>query len=478
MNNGYKLSFPVKLAYWFGQLAEGLKNSAFSILLLFYFNQVLGVSASLCGLALFIATAIDAVTDPMMGTISDNWRSKTLGRRHPFMFASAAPLAICLYLLFVPMVEGEWSLFVWLTVFAVLTRISMTFYHVPHLALGAELTRDFDERTSIVAFRMVFGVMGWMIVAIGFGVFFAATDEYPNGQLDPTNYPPFLLLLSIGIFISIIVTSWGTMPIIPHLPQPKTDKSQPLTQVFEDLLLAFQNRSFRWLVISFMATSVPVGIGGAFGLYVTTFYWELTPSQVPMVLMAGFVSTLLGYVLAPTIGRRFDKRPVLIWGVGIWALATLMPFLLRFTGIFPVPGSLSSLVVLVIFALIAGIGISQLVVAISSMMADIADEHDLNSGRRNEGVFFGAFAFCNKAAVGLGAGVGGVLLDFISWPTGENIKTAADIPPEVLTNLALLAGPLVASAFVPFYFCIQHYDIDRERHGEIRLALAARDSPV
>jgi Na+/melibiose symporter-like transporter len=80
--------------------------------------------------------------------------------------------------------------------------------------------------------------------------------------------------------------------------------------------------------------------------------------------------------------------------------------------------------------------------------------------------------------VGLGAGVGGVLLDFISWPTGENIKTAADIPPEVLTNLALLAGPLVASAFVPFYFCIQHYDIDRERHGEIRLALAARDSPV
>ena len=70
------LTFGVKFAYWFGQLAEGLKNSAFGILLLFYFNQVLGVSATLCGLALFIATAIDAITDPMMGTISDNSRSR------------------------------------------------------------------------------------------------------------------------------------------------------------------------------------------------------------------------------------------------------------------------------------------------------------------------------------------------------------------------------------------------------------------
>ena len=167
------LTFGVKLAYWIGQLAEGLKNSAFSILLLFYFNQVLGVSGTLCGLALFIATLIDAVTDPMMGTISDNWKSK-LGRRHPFMYASALPLAISFYCLFNPMVTGEFHLFLWLLTFTVLTRISMTLYHVPHLALGAELTSDFDERTTIVAYRMVFGISGWLIVAgLGFGYFFA-----------------------------------------------------------------------------------------------------------------------------------------------------------------------------------------------------------------------------------------------------------------------------------------------------------------
>ena len=132
-------------------------NSAFAILLFFYFNQVLGLSGTLCGLALLIATSIDAITDPVMGTISDNWRS-SLGRRHPFMYASALPLAISFYFLFAPAFDSGNALFVWLTGFAILTRMSMTLFHVPHMAFGAELSDDFDRRTNLVAYRMLFGV--------------------------------------------------------------------------------------------------------------------------------------------------------------------------------------------------------------------------------------------------------------------------------------------------------------------------------
>jgi GPH family glycoside/pentoside/hexuronide:cation symporter len=465
------LTFGVKLAYWIGQLAEGLKNSSFSILLLFYFNQVMGVSGTLCGLALFIATLVDAVTDPMMGTISDNWHSK-LGRRHPFMYASALPLAVCFYFLFNPMVTGEFSLFLWLLTFTVLTRISMTLYHVPHLALGAELTSDFDERTSIVAYRMVFGVSGWLLVAgLGFGYFFAATDEYANGQLNPDAYPTFILIISIGIFLSIMVTSFGTRSLIPHLPGPVPGADSRALQVFEDLQQALRNRSFRALVLAFIMVSVPVGIAAALGLYVNTFYWELTPSQLPLVLLAQFIATLIGYVVSPAVGRRWDKKPVLIGGVSIWALATASPYLLRFTGLFPDVPSATSLALLIGFAFIAGTGIAQLIVAISSMMADVADEHRLDTGKRNEGVFFGAFAFTNKAAGGLGSGIGGVLLDVIAWPTGENIKTAQDIPTDTLFQLAVIGGPMVALSFFPFYYAIRAYSLDRKRHAEILAAL-------
>ena len=214
--------------------------------------------------------------------------------------------------------------------------MKVTLYHVPHLALGAELTSDFDERTTIVAYRMVFGISGWLIVAgLGFGYFFAATDEYANGQLNPAAYPTFTLILSIGMFLSIMVTSYGTRSLIPHLPGPVPGSDSKILQVFEDLQQALRNQSFRALVLAFIMVSVPVGIAAALGLYVNTFYWELAPSQLPLVLLSQFIATLIGYVLSPLIGKRWDKKVVLIAGVSLWAMATAAPYLLRFAGLFP-----------------------------------------------------------------------------------------------------------------------------------------------
>ena len=119
-------------------------------------------------------------------------------------------------------------------------------------------------------------------------------------------------------------------------------------------------------------------------------------------------------------------------------------------------------------------GIAQLVVAISSMMADIADEHELTTGKRNEGIFFGAFAFMNKAATGIGSGLGGAVLDLIDWPTGAHIKTAADVPSDTLLSLAMIGGPTVALAFIPFYGFIRHYNLDRHRLRQIQADIAQR----
>ena len=105
MTHDRKLTLTEKLNYGVGQVAEGLKNTSFSLMVLFYYNQVLEVSGTLCGLALGVALIFDAITDPLAGSLSDNWRSK-LGRRHPFMYASAVPLAICFFFLFSPPALG------------------------------------------------------------------------------------------------------------------------------------------------------------------------------------------------------------------------------------------------------------------------------------------------------------------------------------------------------------------------------------
>ena len=121
---------------------------------------------------------------------------------------------------------------------------------------------------------------------------------------------------------------------------------------------------------------------------------------------------------------------------------------------------------------VQGLIVQQALVSFGSMMADVVDEHELESRRRQEGIFFGAVAFSGKAASGLGNIVAGVGLDLISWPRGADISSAADIAPQTLVNLGLLYGPIVAGFAVVSVWCYTKYKLNRERHQEILTELA------
>ena len=108
------------------------------------------------------------------------------------------------------------------------------------------------------------------------------------------------------------------------------------------------------------------------------------------------------------------------------------------------------------------------------MMADVTDEHEYETGIRQEGIFFGAIAFSAKATSGFGNFIGGLGLDIIAWPRGPDIKSAADIPVDTLVNLGLLYGPIVSAFAVISLWCYTHYHLTRDRHAEILSALYER----
>ena len=198
-----KLGFNMKLSFGVGQAAEGLFGAAYGTFLIFYYNQVLGMPGSLAGLAVGIALVVDAFTDPMAGSLSDHWKSR-YGRRHPFMYASILPLAASFYFLFNPLVTSQLGLFVWLVVFSNATRTSMSLYHVPHIALGAEMSEDYDERSKLVGYRMFFANVGVLFAfAVGFLYFFTPTAEFENGQLNAAVYPYFAALLAVLMAVTI-----------------------------------------------------------------------------------------------------------------------------------------------------------------------------------------------------------------------------------------------------------------------------------
>lgn len=467
-----RVPFSSKLAFGVGQLAEGLKNTSFGLFVLFYYNQVLGVSGTLCGLALGIALLFDAVTDPLAGSLSDNWKSR-LGRRHPFMYASAVPLAIAFYGLFSPPSLGETGLFVWLVAFSVLTRGAMTLYHVPHISLGAELSSDFEERTSIVAYRQAFGYVGGVTAAVlAFGYFF--TDA-AGGRLNPDAYPTYATMLCVLMVATIWASAWGTQKEIPHLPEaPANPESRVLRRLVSEVAGAFSNHSFRWLFAGVLIVFLMVGVEGALNIYLNQYFWELNSRQFLALALASPAGLIVGTIFVRPLHRRFDKRPGLVFGTGGWAILQVLPIILRLLGWFPENSAAALMPTLLVMKFAQGAIVQQALVSFGSMMADVVDEHELDSGRRQEGVFFGAVAFSGKGASGLGTFVAGLGLDVISWPRGPEIQTAADVAPEALINLGLLAGPVVCGFAAVSVWCYTGYKLDRTRHAQILEQLAVQ----
>ena len=144
-----------KFNYSLGAIANGIKTDTFTFFLLFFYSRVIGLDPLLAGSAIFIALMVDSVTDPLMGTISDRTNTR-LGRRHPYMIFSFIPVSIFYVLLFTP--KPEWglsqsSLFLWMVVCTTLTRVGMTLFEVPHRSFGAEITKDYQERTLLFSWR-------------------------------------------------------------------------------------------------------------------------------------------------------------------------------------------------------------------------------------------------------------------------------------------------------------------------------------
>ena len=469
------VSLTCKLSFGLGSVAEGIKTIAFSLFLLFFYVQVHGLSASLAGTALFIALCFDAISDPLVGYLSDSWRSRW-GRRHPFMYASAIPLAIAFYLTFDPPDGlGQWGLFAWLTAFAILTRAAMTLYFVPHIALGAELSEDYEERTAIVGYRTVFGIVGTLLVYASVTVFFPESEDGARGQTENHNYPPFALACSLVMWLTIWISAAGTHKEIPRLPKvaPRAGHFR-VFGVLHESRIALGNANFRKLFFAVLLSYVMNGVNVGLSLFMFTFFWELDASDVQLVLFGLPVGVLVGTPLVKHFHRRFDKKPAVVLGTASWATLQLLPVVLRLLGFFPENGDPALVHILAGVAFVQGIGVAQGVVSFGSMVADIVDEQELKTGRRQEGVFFAALSFAGKATSGLGGLIAGLGLDAINWPQGEGIRTAAEVDPEIIVRLGLLFGPGVALFGCAAVWLYALYRLDRGTHAQILHELRAR----
>ncbi len=445
-----KISVPTKISYGIGAVGEAVKSSGFSMFLFFFYQQVLGLSGTLTGVAVLIALIFDAVTDPLAGSISDNWRSPR-GRRHPFMYAAAVPLAVFWLFLFIPPDGlGQVGLFVWLTTFAILVRGAMTLYHVPHMALGAELSSDYHERTSIVTYRVLFGFLGGiMVIVAGLRIFFPKTPEFENGMLNMAGYPKFAVFGSLLMLATIWYSAWGTRKQIPNLPQaPEPGQSFSVKRLGREFASAWKNISFRSLFIASAVYGIYIGILIALLTHIYVFFWEFSTKQISVIWAIYAIGFLIGGVFSAGLHRRFDKLPTIVTANTVSVVAVSSPIALRLLGFFPENGSVFLFPSVggftFVWAFVAAIGF----VSAGSMMADVAEEHEHETEQSQQGIFFSATAFSGKLSSGLGTFFAGIGIDLIDFPVKSE---PSSIPPETIRNLGLFDISIFIFAVVGIY---------------------------
>jgi Na+/melibiose symporter-like transporter len=468
-----RLPLRTKLGFGLGGAAETVALYAVSSFALIFYSQVKGLEAHLVGIALSVSLVLDALIDPVIGSLSDRTRSK-LGRRHPYLFAAAVPAGVAVWAIFSPppALEGN-ALLVWLAVAVILMRQAMAFFYVPHLALGGELSPHYTERSKVMAYFSFFNWAGGSLTTImALRLFFPTTPEYPRGLMNPEPWSRYGLAVGVISTAALLVSAWSTKDRVPFLPQPQADTPRfSFLELLRDLLKALRNINYVWLLVAYLFLSLMIGIREGLRVYAATFYWDLSTETMSWFVLGSLAGYLTAFIFAPRLHGRIDKKRTMIASCLAYALVPPIPIVMGMMGILT-PSTPGLAVILIAFAAVQYGAISILQISVMSALADVADENELRFGVRQEGVLFATRTLAGKIEMAMGTFLATMVLVWIAFP--KSAKTAADISPDVLWNLALWDSVLAALPGLVAVVFYGLYGIDRKRYEATRAALAER----
>jgi len=461
-----------KWSYAIGNMPYAVKDAAFIHFVVFYYTQVQGLSGSLAGLAAFIALTWDAVSDPLVGSWSDSFRSRW-GRRHPPILVGGLGTAALFIALFSPPAGlSDIGVFAWLTVVAIILRTFLTINFIPFQAMGAELSQDYDERTEIAKARVAMGwLAGMLLPAVALALIFQPGPA-GDGRLVAANYSTYGVLSTVLAAITTLVCVWGTRSLIARLPTAGTEAAGiGLAKTIGDFRVALNNRNFRVSIGSNLAFGMAAGVFTTLALYMGTYFWEFSSSQLAGLVVPTALATLLAFSVLSRLGRRFDKPTLLAFCCLGIAINTLWFTGARLLGLLPENGHPA---IYALQLLNTGIGVFTIVslhTVSASLLADILDENELATGRRQEGVFFAAGTFIQKATTGFGALVAGVVIDIADIRPGSE---PGEIPAHSLQLLGGFMVAIITALGLVAWLFARRIRLSREDHQRLRAELAAR----
>ena len=456
--NADRLPWHHKLSYGVADLGFSITGTLIGAYFLVYLIKVVGLGAGLAGLAIGLARQWDWINDPIVGYISDRTKSRW-GRRRPFLLFGFIPFGILFTLLWwkAPIATTQQGLMAiyYAGMFMFYDTVA-TFTYMPYFALTPALTKDYDERTSLTAYRMAFSIVGGLIAFVVPSLIISSFLP-PNADIYmPANAKLFLLNGTIFAVISafaLLITFLGTRerPELERTVQPSFRDS---------LLAALKNRPFLFSMGIYLFTWSAVDVLSSTLILYITDYLKLDSIFTSIIFGAVFATALVFLPFWSWISRRFNKRLAYIFGIAFWAICQIILMLILPT---------VSTVVIVVLCCLAGIGVSAAHVLPWAIIPDAVEWDELQTGQRHEGMFYSLVMLAQKASSGLAIIAVGAVLEWSGYKAGLSVQ-----PPNALLAIRTVSGGIPAILLVCGIIFAAIYPIGREAHQQILAQLAAR----
>ncbi|MEZ5710969.1 MAG: MFS transporter [Blastomonas sp.] len=448
----------LKLAHGLGSIAYGVKDNGFSTFLLLFYNQVVGLDAGIVGTAIMAALIFDAFIDPVIGEMTDRTRSRW-GRRLPWLYGAPIPLAIAWMLLWSPPEMSDAMTIGWLIGFAIIVRILVSMCEVPSVALVPELTPDYDERTLVMRYRFLFGWGGGLLILVlAYGVFFQA-----NGETDPDGYFAYALTGALMMSGAVLLSAAGQHRRIAH-PSPSASATKhKLSDVLGDMRRTLSNKAFLWLIAAALFGFINQGITFSLTNYLIGFFWQLDQGEKVAYALMLFGTMIAAFLLVEPLSKRLGKRDAAIVAGALSLLVNSGMYLAYIAGEFPGQPGRPDIAVMFALFFVANTFAIILMILSSSMMADVVEASQSETGRRSEGLFFAGYFFMQKLATGIGIFLAGQILSWAAFPAAA---VPGSVSSDVLTGLAWGYMLTLLAVGITGLLIFRRFPISRADHEE------------
>jgi glycoside/pentoside/hexuronide:cation symporter, GPH family len=467
------------ISYSLGECANSLiMNSLFGFAMLFY-TDALGLKHADAGIAMAVAVFWDAITDPVMGHITDNTKSR-FGRRHPYiLLGGLGVIATYIFLWYVPGVfkSSAQSLFWYLLVINLLQRTAITVYNIPYTALGFEICTDYGGRVKLqgirTAMNMVANVLG---PGLAWAVFFSNNNSVRATSVEQ-NYVSMGISFAAVALLCILFVLFVTKKYIKDSRNIKTEGNN-IRGFLRDMKEIVSDFYPRYAFIFILVVTVGIALVSSLQMYLYEHFMRFGGIEKTIAHGGSMVGCGIGSLLASPLTKKFEKRGAVAFG-GLLSVGCNFLLAVLFLSGLLMPGQSTTVMswnvpyAFILFVLFHGLywlGNGIIFPTAISMMADVSEINEIKTEINKDGAYAAVFSFAQKCAISIGMLVSGFSLTIIGFQAGVEVVQR----PETLWKLCavtLIAGPIISLLAIGL---IRFYPVNNELLQRLRSEKSSR----